>query len=499
MNVRYWVILLCCLSTFSCGDNLADNHRNNTGNDLVIDDNIVNTNFSGNGVQWGGYDMVETWTGNATLSESDWDKLFTRIRFMRPPLVRIMVAPGWNYIVDGQYAPEKSNPVLCKMLDFCQQEDIRVIFGEWGHEGGTSIDQEWLENAVSFLDWLINTKGFTCIHYYNMVNEPNGDWSSIKGNYPLWLSLMQQFHAKLVQKGLDSKVVLIGPDVAVWNTGLVSWVNNTVSDLNGKVTAYDIHTYPTETEVRDGSYRLMTEKYHEAVPQGKEMLMGELGFKYKAASELGQRNLQRIASDKYASDDCNMFVYDAFYAIDIADALIQNMIAGYEGNVLWNLDDAMYSVGGYTSTKLKRWGFWNILGAEKFENAADENIRPWFYTASLLCRYFPRGSKIHSVTLPDKYGLRAVAGEYNGGYTIAIVNSHRVSYTINLKMENGKALDNMKLYKYLSGEGSEFSAKTDVDGFALPDMVEEKVDFTNGKSVYVSVPAQSFYLMTNVE
>lgn len=499
MRVRYWVILLCCLSTLSCGENLADNHQNNTENDVVIDDNIVNAYFSGNGIQWGGYDMVETWTGNATLSESDWDKLFTRIRFMRPPLVRIMVAPGWNYIVDGQYAPEKSNPVLCKMLDFCQQEDIRVIFGEWGHEGGTSINQEWLQNAVNFLDWLINTKGFTCIHYYNMVNEPNGDWSSIKGNYPLWLSLMQQFHAKLVQKGLDSKVVLIGPDVAVWNIGLVSWVDNTVSDLNGKVTAYDIHTYPTETEVRDGSYRLMTEKYRKAVPAGKEMLMGELGFKYKAASELGQQNLQRIASDKYASDDCNMFVYDAFYAIDIADALIQNMIAGYGGNVLWNLDDAMYSVGGYTSTKLKRWGFWNILGAEKFENAADEDIRPWFYTASLLCRYFPRGAKIHSVTLPDKYGLRAVAGEYNGGYTIAIVNSHRVSYTINLKMENGKALDNMKVYKYLSGEGSEFSAKTDEDGFALPNMVEEKVDFTNGKSVSVSVPAQSFYLMTNVE
>jgi hypothetical protein len=57
----------------------------------------------------------------------------------------------------------------------------------------------------------------------------------------------------------------------------------------------------------------------------------------------------------------------------------------------------------------------------------------------------------------------------------------------------------MKVYKYLSGEGSEFSAKTDEDGFALPDMVEEKVDFTNGKSVSVSVPAQSFYLMTNVE
>ena len=159
----------------------------------------------------------------------------------------------------------------------------------------------------------------------------------------------------------------------------------------------------------------------------------------------------------------------------------------------------MYNVGGSTSTKLKRWGFWNILGSEKFENADDENIRPWFYTTSLLCRYFPRGAKIHSVSLPDKYGLRAVTGEFNGRYTIAIVNSHKVSYTINLKMLKGTYFENMKIYKYLSGEGVKFTAKTDQDGFALPESSGEKIDLTNGNSFSVVMPAQSFYLMTNIE
>lgn len=500
MSVRYWIIALSyCFCTASCSNSSAGDKKNSTGNDIVIDSNIVNADFSGNGVQWGGYDMVESWTGNTTLSESDWEKLFKRIRFMRPPMVRIMVAPGWNYIVDGQYNPEKSNPILCKIISFCQEENIRVIFGEWGHKGGTTIDQQWLENSARFLDWLINTKGFSCIHYFNMVNEPNGDWSSINGNYALWVSLMKQFHAKLVQKGLDSKVTLIGPDVAVWNTGLVSWVSNTASDLSGTVAAFDIHTYPTEVEVRDGSYRLMTGKYRKATPPGQEMLMGELGFKYKATSELGIQNLQRIAADKFASDDCNMFVYDAFYAVDIADAIIQNMLEGYGGNILWNLDDAMYCVGDQSSTKLKRWGFWNILGSEKFENAADENIRPWFYTVSLLCRYFPRGTKIHSVTLPDKFGLRAVAGEFNGRYSIAIVNSHKVSYTIQLKMEKGLLLNNIKTYIYTSNAGTKFTAKTDHNDFALPESIGEDIDLNNGNAVSVSIPAQSFILFTNIE
>jgi hypothetical protein len=471
----------------------------NSDNDVTISTKVINASFVGNGVQWGGYDMLASWTGNATLSTGDWQKVFKRVRFMRPPLVRIMASAGWNYMINGQYDPTKSEDVLVKILSFCQAEDIDVIFGEWGHTGDTSIDTEWLENSAKFLDWLINTKGFSCIRYFNMVNEPNGSWSSIKDNYSLWKTLIDQFYAKLVTKGLNTKIKIIGPDVAIWDNSLISWVTNTATDLGQKVDTYDIHTYPDETEVRDGSYQKMVKAYRLAAPASKEMLMTELGFKYESGSTLGLQNLQRIAADKYASDDCNMFVYDAFYAIDIADAMIQNMLAGYAGNILWDLDDAMYNVGGYGSTKLKRWGFWNILGSEKFENPTDENLRPWFYTSSLMCRYFPKGTIIYSVNLPQKFGLRAIAGESDGKYTIALVNSHKVAYTVNLKMEDGKKLENSKIYKYISGEGKNYITTADADGFAQPEISGKTVDLTNGAIMQLSIPAQSFYLITNME
>lgn len=488
------------LSGTSCGENnTAGVPDDDSRNDLVVRAEVVNASFTGNGVQWGGYDILNTWTGSPTLSDADWNKLFQRVRFMRPPLVRIMISPGWNYMVNGQYDPSKSEQVLLKILDFCEQEGIAVLFGEWGHNGGTGIDQAWLERSVSFLDWLIRTKGYTCIRYFNMVNEPNGDWSSINGNYNLWKQLIEQFHARLAEKGLDSKVKLVGPDVAVWSTNLVSWVSNTSADLGGKMGAYDIHTYPNEAEVRDGSYEQMIRAYRNAAPAGKEMLMGELGFKYAASSTLAAKNKTRIAADKYASDDSNMMVYDAFYGIDMADAVIQNMRAGYGGVILWDLDDAMYNIDGGTSVKLKRWGFWNMLGAEKFEKEADEQIRPWFYPMSLLCRYFPQGTKIRQVALPDKTGLRAIAGEKNGSYTLAIVNSHTVSYSVNLRMENGTGLQNARVYHFQAGKDAAFTGAVDASGFAVPVKTGQSFSLAGEGFERLEIPAQSFLLITTME
>ncbi len=468
-------------------------------NDLTIKSSIITPSFVGNGAQWGGYDILQAWTGSPTLSDADWNTLFGRVRFMRPPLVRVMVTAGWNYTLNGMYNPSKSEAVLVKILDFCQAEGISVMLGEWGHQGGTQIDQAWLENSAKFLEWLINTKQYTCIRYFNMVNEPNGDWSSTNGNYDLWKTLIGQFYTKLTEKGIASKIKIIGPDIAIWDANLTSWVINTNFDLGDKIGAYDIHTYPEETQVREGSYQTMVKAYKNSAPASREMLMAELGFKYAPASALGQQNAQRILKDPFASDDSNMFTYDAFYGIDMADAVVQNMLAGYAGCLLWDLDDAMYNIDGGGSTKLKRWGFWNTLGSEKFDNPADENIRPWFYPMSLMCRYFPQGTKIFDVALPDKKGLRAVAGEKDGKFTIAIVNSNFTSYDINLKMENGALLSAINSYRYISGNGASFTGKTDTNGFASPDETNITIDFKTGSSKKISVPAQSFLLFTNMD
>jgi hypothetical protein len=489
------IIIFVLFTAFSC---------RKSGNEpaiasVVITSDVITSSYIGNGVQWGGYDILEQWTGSATLSDADWNKLFKRVEYLRPPIVRIMVADGWNYLTDGVFDPEKSNAILVKILDFCEDQGISVIIGEWGHKGGSTVDQTWLENSASFLQWLLVTKNYTCIKYFNMVNEPNGSWSTIGGDYDLWKSLITQFSSKLINKGLESKIKITGPDIAVWNTASTYWITDTYYDLGSCLGAYDIHTYPTETEVRNGDFFDMIKAYKDEVPESKEMFMGEFGFKYASTSSLGIENESRENSDAYSSDDCNMMVYDAFYGVDVADAIMQNMNAGYSGLILWDMDDAMYNADGGSSTLLKRWGFWNILGEEKFENAADENIRPWFYPVSLMSRYFPAGSTIFAMSLPDKKGLRAIAARKDDKYSIAIVNSNYVDYTIRLSMENGIRMTGIKSFSYISGEGSDFTALTDTDGFASPFESDRELNLSNGNEIELNLTSQSFLLFTNME
>jgi len=493
-------LLLSACSNPSNGIDVPDEDSTSTEtwNDLTISSTqTMTTPFVGNGPQWGGYDNIKAWTGSATLNEGDWAKLFTRMDYMRPGLIRIMTAPGWNYIKNNVYNPSVSNDVLFKILDYCQTKGISVMFGEWGQPAlnGNKVDTAWLTKSVRFLDYMMHTKAYTCLKFYNMCNEPAGSWSSIGGDYALWQSTYEEIMKRLEAKGLNSKIAVIAPDVAVWDLNLTSWITRANSFFGDKIGAYDVHTYPTDVQVKGTDYGTMIAGYRAAAPKDKAMIMGELGFKYSAESALGVENLKRIANDPYASEDANMMVYDAFYGVDMADAVIQNMDAGYNGVILWDLDDAMYNVSG---KKLKRWGFWNILGEDAFGGISDEAIRPWFYPMALMCRYFPKGSTIFKANLPNKKGIRAIGGMKDGKYTMAVSNSYTITYTVNLKIAAGPVLTNASCYSYIASEsGPSFEGTIDANGFPKPYAVQT-IDFSKNKSFKVTLKPRSFLLITNI-
>jgi len=200
-------------------------------------------------------------------------------------------------------------------------------------------------------------------------------------------------------------------------------VERCAADLGDRVGLYDIHTYPSKSEVNSGEYGEMIAAYRRAAPAGAKMVMGELGFKYidPRDSLYEAENRRRIAAAPHASaEDSQMLVYDTMYGTDMADAIIQTAAAGYSGCVVWMLDDAMHFK---EPGKLKIWGFWNILGEERY-GAGEERIRPWYYAVSLLCRYLPPGCRILRTTVEGAEGVRAVAACSGDGCTLAAVNTH---------------------------------------------------------------------------
>ncbi|RKR14914.1 hypothetical protein CLV91_0995 [Maribacter vaceletii] len=499
------VILPFLLLFMGCDDNeLSFEETVKSNREMTITEDLVSTNFVGNGAQWGGYDIVPTWLGTETLSDADWEKLFQRIDFMRPPFLRIMTNSGWSYNNNGTYDEVTKTLSLFKMLDYAKSRNIEITYGEWGHTsvGGdiNTIDMDWVANSVKFLNHLVNEKGYSNIKTVNIINEPNGYWASTEGNYDIYKNVQLAYIDEMAKYALTG-VKLMGPDIAVFNTASqTEWITKTHNDLGDNVGLYDIHVYPKQQLIRNGEFSNMLRAYKKITPSGKQIVLGEIGFKYdEVDAVLKMQNEEAIANDPYAGEDSNMMVYEAFYGIDMADALIQTMREGYSGSLVWNMDDAMYNSpdnGNYQTDKLKRWGFWNILGEEHTGDAADENIRPYFYPVSLLTRYFPAGSDIYNVALPEKKGVRAIVGSYNGKYTIALVNSHYSTYDIILKSDLTGNITADKYY-YKSNTDGSFIGELDVNGFATPSDNEVTLNFEEG--VDITLEGESFVLFTNMD
>ncbi len=465
---------------------------------LIKTSEVINNAYIGNGAQWNAYpNAYLNW--DSPISDSDWNKMYQRLDFMKPKLMRVTIAAGWKYARNGAYDPDLQIEPLGKILQYCTDNNITVMFGDWGGNmvdaSKNTINEENLADAAKYADYLINNKGYSCIKYYNMVNEPNGDWSSTNGSYDLWKNAIVYFYNELENLGLTNKLSIVGPDVAIWDKNDVPWVTNSASELGDKIGLYDIHTYPGQTEVRNHSYSDMIKAYIDKVPAGKKMVMGELGFKYPSNSEasLYNENKSRAEADEFASnEDGNMFVKDFFYGIDMADAVIQIANSGYSGVVAWMLDDAMHNTRGDGGKDLKTWGFWNILGEEIFGGAKEEELRPWFYSYSLLSRYMQTGSKVYKVELPDKYGLNALAVSKNGKYMIAVLNSGYPTYQIKLKSDNEIILNGAKKFVY-----SDSVRPVDSNDFPTP--VETGISLNLGAGLNMDIAGQSLTIFTNFD
>lgn len=262
INNMVSVLFSLILVLVSCDDNeLNIDKAVKSNREMTITTDVVSTDFVGNGAQWGGYDVVPTWLGTETLSDADWNTLFQRIDFMRPPFLRIMTNSGWSYDNNGTYDEVTKTLSLFKMLDYAKSRNIEITYGEWGHQsvgGFGNIDMNWIANSVKFLNHLVNEKGYTNIKTINIINEPNGYWASTEGNYDIYRDVQLAYIEEMAKYALSSVKLMGGPDIAVFNTASeTEWITKTNNDLGDYVGLYDIHVYPKQQLIRNGEFSNM--------------------------------------------------------------------------------------------------------------------------------------------------------------------------------------------------------------------------------------------------
>ena len=413
---------------------------------LRLTSEVINPNYLGNGVEWDPYDEALSW--GSEVSEADWNTLFWRLDFMRPQYVRCMINSPFTYYDGKGFDDERNAAYLKKLLGYCQSRDVMVVYGEynpptWEMKGSA----DWVKASVKHLNWLVAGNGFTCIKHFVIFNEPDGDWASTNGDFAFWKQMVQAFRAEMDKYPALEGITIAGPDAVMDYSNKASaydalgWLNATVREVP-EIGIYDMHAYPGQRYVRSGEFFKTLRTYKDAVGD-KPIILGEAGFKYfsdEADAPLAQVYWDRVKGHPFTKGgDCNMLVYDYFYSLDMAKMLMDVMNAGFSGAAAWMLDDAMHSSGDSGKTEdLKIWGMWNILGREVFGDARQEEVRPWYYTWSLLCRRFPRGSKIMRLSgdLPD--GVDAVAAILpDGSYSIATVNYSDRDQIIRLELPTG--------------------------------------------------------------
>jgi hypothetical protein len=493
MKIKALLSMALIAILISCGENRNEKVQ------VLITNKPVSNDYIGNGVEWDPYDEAEAW--GAAVSEEDWQKLFRRIDFMRPGYVRCMINSPYRYFdpESGTYDKTRNIESLKKLLQYCTERNITVMFGEYNPPTWEmKEDQRWVDMSVDYLNYLVNDLGFSCIKYFVIFNEPDGDWASTNGDYDLWLTMLNRFSEKMEEyPGLKEKVQFAAPDVVMDYHNSASpydaagWVTQTATDADHLVGVYDLHSYPGQHQLRSGSYGEILQHHKASVPEGKKILLGEAGYKYwrEADSLLMKEYLRRVEGHPFTKgSDANMLVYDYFYGLDMPLLGMEVMNNGYSGIAAWMLDDAMHSNGDSGKIEdIKLWGMWNILGEEVFNDSSQEEIRPWYYTWSLMCRYFPAGSTILQTEMDAEEGLFVAAAEKDGRQVFAAVNVSDNDRELSLLFP--EPLEGASIYRY-----EEQNRPADEEGLPLP--LESGLSIP--ESYKTHLPSQSFLLITNM-
>lgn len=402
-------------------------------NQMTVTENVINPGYLGNGIEWDPYDEVKSWGGN--ISEEDWAMIFSRLDYMKPQYVRCMINSPFTYFNSktGKYERDRNKEYITRLLSYCQENGIMVIYGEYNPPTWEMKDsQEWVEMSVNYLNHLVDDLGFSCIRHFIIFNEPDGNWASTNGDYKLWESMAERFLKEMSRYPGLADVDLAGPDAVMdyrnpaSEFGTEGWIAQSAADLDSHIGIYDIHAYPGQHYVRSGEFAEELKKLRKAVPEGKKILFGEAGYKYGSPEDslLMDEYKRRVEGHPFTKgSDCNMLVYDYFYALDMPLFAMEAMNNGFSGAAAWMLDDAMHSNGDSGKTEdIKIWGMWNTVGSEVFGDPSQEELRPWYYTWSMMCRYFPAGTDILDIAREKTEGIHCVAGKKDGRYSIAILN-----------------------------------------------------------------------------
>jgi hypothetical protein len=364
---------------------------------------VINNYFYGCGAET----LPWLWTKEnkeAGVNETDVILNLERIKEMELPITRIFVPwETWNPNLDYKTFTWGSDEMqsLYKTLDFYQRMGTGVILVtvDWFKESPWSNTQLSAQAVLGLLEYLVKTKGYTCIQFWTLTNEPELTYGWLK---KLPFENYVRIH-RLIKSGLKRKKIqirIIGSD----EVESKKWFKESVRSLYGIADIFSSHLYlyPQDILLISDYFkeRLGIIKRASFAKRNTPFFLCEFGFR----------------GDDFGSCS-NSLMEDYEYGLYTADLCIEALNSKVSAVSLWclyqiRLIDEVNPDGG----KMMGIGLWAYK---------DKDWRPFpiFYLYSLFTKYIKSGSRILKVKVSPANILKVACVEHKGKYSLFILNA----------------------------------------------------------------------------
>lgn len=375
------------------------------------------------------------------FNEEDWTLLSGRIRRMGLDIVRMWYQPDWHEPYNDDSDPghinwngfafdSKRMRSVYRYLDLCQSMGcgVNLVFG-WKRDtpqhswlcfrgispvrSAPSDLKEWAESCSALLQYLLNTKGYTCVKYLTLFNEPNtGEDFEVPAGIDEkdWYKQMyEKVDERLRLDGIRDKIKLVAPDEA----GGGGWLDEVLPDLDDIVDVYAGHLH-THSGIELGEFcDAWRRKILRMNPDGIEepFYLAEFG---------GVRDAE---------------LRDSFdYGLILADLVITALNHGAAAMTLWRLSD-IYLVSPIQGTHLPADLIENGRQKQGLWEYRDKGWLPRYsyYAYSLITGYTDRGGSILKTGSSDPDISAAVVKSSQGRYSIFVLNKADMDKRLSVK------------------------------------------------------------------
>lgn len=413
--------------------------------------------------------------------ESDWQYVVDRVARMGLKKLRVMVLPQWYEPVNDNDDPHDTDFTkftfesqemrsLYKVLDMAQQLNMDVCIVVWGCPTGVSLldpayahvercfmadpdgqswitgptdYDEWAENLSALVSHLVDVKNYTCVNEITPINEPDGGPLLTAEEY---IKMARVLDARFKKEGLRDIVRFNLSDNTDTRT---FYLEECAAGLSDVADIFNSHTYifgygtPNST-VLDWERN----NVEISARAGKKHLVGEFG-----------------------SDQCvgatRQLDIDRYERGVLMTRLVLNFLnAGAAGVSYWSLIDQYYGKDA-DYLQMQQLGLWKYVKAayrpeEPYaEVRGNYEVRPQYYSYSLLTRFLRPGAAIYPIEMNDEFAAGTAFVNADGKWVYVFANGTTCDKSVAVNNPSGEG--SFEIYRY------EENSLPDGDAMIIPD------------------------------